>query len=137
MTRIVGVDVPSEKRIDTALTYIYGVGRKNVEKVIRSSGIDPAKRAKHLTGEEIAKINKALEELRIEGDLREIHSKNIKRLKRIGSYRGMRHSLKLPVRGQRTKSNARTKRGKRMTIGALKKEAAAKMEQAKKARDKE
>ena len=132
MTRIIGVDIPSEKRIDIALTYIYGVGRKNVAQVITQTGIDPAKRAHELSGEEIAKITKALEEIKTEGDLREERSKNIKRLKRIGAYRGLRHSQGLPVRGQRTKSNARTKRGKRATVGALKKEAMVKQEQAQK-----
>jgi len=132
MTRIVGVDIPSEKRIDIALTYIYGVGRKNVAQVLAHSGIDPAKRSHQLTGDEIAKIAKALEEIKTEGDLREDLSKNIKRLKRIGSYRGLRHSQGLPARGQRTKSNARTKRGKRATVGALKKESMVKQERAQK-----
>lgn len=132
MTRIVGVDIPSEKRIDIALTYIYGVGRNNVAQIISQTGIDPAKRAHQLTSEEIAKITKALEMIKTEGDLREERSKNIKRLKRIGSYRGLRHTQGLPVRGQRTKSNARTKRGKRATVGALKKEAMVKQEQAQK-----
>jgi len=132
MTRIVGVDIPSEKRIDIALTYIYGVGRKNVAQVITQSGIDPAKRAHQLTSEEIAKITKALEIIKTEGDLKEERSKNIKRLKRIGSYRGLRHTQGLPTRGQRTKSNARTKRGKRATVGALKKESMVKKERAQK-----
>jgi small subunit ribosomal protein S13 len=132
MTRVIGVDIPSEKRIDIALTYIYGVGRSNVAQIISQTGIDPAKRAHQLTSEEIAKIAKALEAIKTEGDLREERSKNIKRLKRIGSYRGLRHSQGLPVRGQRTKSNARTKRGKRATVGALKKEAMVKQEQVQK-----
>jgi len=135
MTRITGVDIPSEKRIDIALTYIYGVGRKNVAQIIAQAGIDPAKRTHQLTSEEIAKITKALEAIKTEGDLREECSKNIKRLKRIGSYRGMRHSLGLPVRGQRTKSNARTKRGKRATVGALKKEVMARGEQTQKEKE--
>jgi small subunit ribosomal protein S13 len=129
MTRIVGVDVPSEKRIDIALTYIFGVGRKNVAQVIEKSGVDPAKRAHELSGDEIAQITKALEEIKTEGDLREERAKNVKRLKRISSYRGLRHSQGLPARGQRTKSNARTKRGKRVTVGAFKKEALVKKEQ--------
>ena len=137
MTRIIGVDVPSEKRIDIALTYLYGVGRSNVAEVLEKAGVEPAKRAHRLTGEEIAKITKALERVKIEGDLREERSKNIKRLKRIGSYRGLRHSQGLPARGQRTKSNARTKRGKRVTIGALKKEALVKLEQAQKIKERE
>lgn len=137
MTRILGVDVPSEKRIDIALTYIYGVGRKNVAKILEQSGIDPAKRAHELSREEIAQIAKVLEIVKTEGDLREERVKNIKRLKRIGSYRGLRHSQGLPARGQRTKSNARTKRGKRATVGAFKKEAMIKTEQAQKTKEKE
>lgn len=137
MTRIIGIDIPSEKRIDIALTYIYGVGRKNVAEIIEKSGVDPAKRAHQLTRDEIAKITKALEHIKTEGDLREERSKNIKRLKRIGSYRGLRHSQGLPVRGQRTKSNARTKRGKRVTVGAFKKEALVKTEQPQKIKEKE
>lgn len=136
MTRITGVDVPSEKRIDIALTYIFGVGRKNVAKVIEKSGIDPAKRAHELSREEIAQITKALEEIKTEGDLREERAKNVKRLKKIGSYRGLRHSQGLPARGQRTKSNARTKRGKRVTVGAFKKEALVKQEQVQKTKEK-
>jgi len=128
MTRIVGVDIPSEKRIDIALTYIYGVGRKSVEEIIKKAMVDPATRVHQLTSEEITRISKALEETKIEGDLREEISKNIKRLKTIGSYRGQRHARGLPVRGQRTRTNARTKRGKRVTIGALKKEISSKFE---------
>jgi small subunit ribosomal protein S13 len=137
MTRIIGVDIPSEKRIDIALTYLYGVGRSSVAEVLEKAGVDPAKRAHQLSGDEIAQITKALEKVKTEGDLREERTKNIKRLKRIGSYRGLRHSQGLPVRGQRTKSNARTKRGKRVTIGALKKEALVKLEQAQKAKERE
>lgn len=137
MTRILGVDVPSEKRVDIALTYIFGVGRKNVAKILEQSGIDPAKRAHQLNGEEIAQITKALEKVKTEGDLREERAKNVKRLKKIGSYRGLRHSQGLPARGQRTKSNARTKRGRRATVGAFKKEAMIKTEQAQKTKEKE
>ncbi len=137
MTRIIGVDIPSEKRIDIALTYIYGVGRSNVEEILKKAKVDPTKRAHQLTREEIAKLTKALESVKTEGDLREERVKNIKRLKRIGSYRGLRHSQNLPVRGQRTRSNARTKRGKRVTVGAFKKEALTKVEQAKKAKERE
>ena len=133
MTRIVGVDIPSEKRIDIALTYIYGVGRKSVEEIIKKAMVDPATRVHQLTSEEITRISKALEETKIEGDLREEISKNIKRLKTIGSYRGQRHARGLPARGQRTRTNARTKRGKRVTIGALKKEVVSKFERPEKA----
>lgn len=125
--RIAGVNIPDEKRIDIALTYLYGIGRKNVLGVLEKAKIDLAKRTKDLTEEEVGRIQKALDEYKVEGDLRAELSANIKRLKEIGSYRGTRHSRNLPVRGQRTRSNARTKRGKRVTIGAIKKEVAAKM----------
>lgn len=136
MTRIVGVDIPSEKRVDIALTYIFGVGRSNVEEILEKAKVDPAKRAHQLSREEIARLTKALEIVKTEGDLREERSKNLKRLKRIGSYRGLRHSQNLPARGQRTRSNARTKRGKRATVGAFKKEALTKQEQAGKVKEK-
>lgn len=125
--RISGVTLQDAKRVDIALTYIYGIGRGNVSVVLKSAAIDGAKRVKTLTEEEQKRIQKALETYKIEGDLRAEITGNIKRLKEIGSYRGVRHTRGLPVRGQRTRSNARTKRGKRMTIGAIKKEAAAKL----------
>lgn len=126
--RVVGVNVPDEKRVDIALTYIYGLGRSNVLPVLEKAKIDPKKRAKDLTEEELGRIQKVLETYKIEGDLRADVANDIKRLKEVGSYRGTRHSKSLPVRGQRTRSNARTKRGKRVTIGAIKKEVAAKIE---------
>jgi small subunit ribosomal protein S13 len=129
MVRIAGVEIPAEKRTEIALTYIYGIGRQNVLKIIEKAQIDPNKRAKDLSDQEISRLQKAIETMPIEGALRKIVSENIKRLKQIGSYRGIRHSMRLPVRGQRTRSNARTKRGKRVTIGALKKEDLAKKEQ--------
>ena len=123
MARIAGVDLPTEKRLDIALTYLYGVGRKNVVKVLKEAQMDGARRVKTLTDEEVNKIAKILEKgYAVEGDLRKEVSDNIKRLIEIRSYRGSRHVKKLPVRGQRTRSNARTKRGKRMTIGAMKKD---------------
>lgn len=126
--RISGVNIPEEKRVDIALTYLYGVGRGNVDEILKKASVDSAKRVKTLSEEEQKQIQKALEVIKVEGDLRaEVHG-NIKRLKEVGSYRGTRHSKNLPVRGQRTRSNARTKRGKRVTIGAIKKEVAAKME---------
>ncbi len=126
--RISGVNIPEEKRVDIALTYLYGVGRGNVDEILKKASVDGAKRVKTLSEEEQKQIQKALEIIKVEGDLRaEVHG-NIKRLKEVGSYRGTRHSKNLPARGQRTRSNARTKRGKRMTIGAIKKEVAAKME---------
>jgi small subunit ribosomal protein S13 len=130
--RIVGVTIPDEKRVDIALSYIYGIGRKNVIPVLKESDIDANKRAKTLTEDEIKRLTKVLEKYKIEGDLKAEIAANVRRLRDIGSYRGMRHAHGLPVRGQRTRSNARTKRGKRMTIGAIKKEVMAKMEAAQK-----
>ena len=131
MPRISGVDIPEQKRTDIALTYIYGLGRKNVVKVLQVAKVEAAKRAKDLTEEEISRIQKAIDSgFKVGGDLRKEVQENIKRLKQIGSYRGRRHFLSLPVRGQRTRTNARTKRGKRVTIGALKKEELAKRQSA-------
>lgn len=128
--RIVGINIPDEKRVDISLTYIYGIGRANVNGVLVAAKIDPAKRVKDLTEDEFGRIQKALDSIKVEGDLRADVNGNIKRLREIGSYRGLRHARGLPARGQRTRSNARTKRGKRVTIGAIKKEVAAKMEAA-------
>jgi small subunit ribosomal protein S13 len=125
--RISGINLPDEKRTDIGLSYLFGVGRKNVVEILKKAQIDGAKRLKTLTEEEQRKLQKVLEEYKTEGDLRVEIQGNIKRLREIGAYRGVRHTRNLPVRGQRTKSNARTKRGKRMTIGAIKKEAAVKM----------
>ena len=125
--RISGVYLPDEKRTDICLSYLFGVGRKNVVEILKKAEIYGAKRLKTLTEEEQKKLQKVLEEYKTEGDLRVEIQGNIKRLREIGAYRGVRHSKNLPVRGQRTKSNARTKRGKRVTIGAIKKEMAVKM----------
>jgi len=125
--RIAGINIPEEKRIDIALSYLYGIGRSNVVDVLKKANVDASKRVKVLSEDEQKRIQKILETYKIEGDLRAEISTGIKRLKEIGSYRGLRHSKGLPVRGQRTRSNARTKRGKRVTIGAIKKEVAAKM----------
>ena len=126
--RIAGFNIQDTKRIDIGLTYIYGIGRNNVVDVLKKAQVDGAKRATELSEDEKLKIQKALEEFKLEGDLRAEINADIKRLKEISAYRGLRHSRNLPVRGQRTRSNARTKRGKRMTIGAIKKEVAAKTE---------
>ncbi len=127
MPRIAGVDLNNEKRIDIALTRLVGVGRSNVKGLLKIADVDVAKRVKDLTEDEINRVQKAIDTVKVEGDLRaEIHG-NIAALKQIGSYRGLRHARNLPVRGQRTKSNARTKRGKRLTIGAIKKEMAEKL----------
>lgn len=132
MTRIAGVDIPNEKRLDIGLTYLFGIGRSNVGVLLKEIQMDPARRVKTLTDEEINKIAKAIDKgYPVEGHLRQEVSANIKRLKEIGSYRGMRHNRNLPSRGQRTKSNARTKRGKRATVGALKKDDRAKQTDAK------
>jgi small subunit ribosomal protein S13 len=132
--RIVGVTIPDEKRVDIALSYIYGIGRKNVVDVLKKADVVADKRAKTLTEDEIKRLTKVLEAYKVEGDLKADIASNIRRLRDIGSYRGMRHAHGLPVRGQRTRSNARTKRGKRVTIGAIKKEVMAKQEQAQKAK---
>lgn len=125
--RISGMNLPDEKRVDIGLTYLYGVGRKNAVDILKKAEIDRATRIKTLSEEEQKRLQKVLETYRLEGDLRVEIQGNIKRLKEIGAYRGTRHSKNLPARGQRTKSNARTKRGKRLTIGAIKKEVATKM----------
>jgi len=124
--RIAGYNLQDTKRVDIALTYIYGIGRRNVVDILKKAEVDSAKRVKSLSEDEQKKIQKVLEGYKLEGDLRAEISSNIKRLKEIASYRGSRHSKNLPVRGQRTRSNARTKRGKRVTIGAIKKEEAVK-----------
>jgi small subunit ribosomal protein S13 len=132
MPRLSGVDIPNEKRIDMSLTYLYGIGRTNVYLLLEQAKIEPARRANTLTAEEVSRLQKIIDNMKVEGDLRKEVSQNISRLKEIGSFRGSRHTKGLPVRGQRTRSNARTKRGKRVTIGALKKEVLAKVESAKK-----
>ncbi len=125
--RISGINLPDEKRVDIGLSYLYGVGRSNAYDILKKAEIKPETRIKALSDEEQKRLQKVLESYKLEGDLRVEIQGNIKRLKEIGAYRGVRHSKNLPVRGQRTKSNARTKRGKRVTIGAIKKEVAAKM----------
>lgn len=124
--RIAGYNLLDTKRVDIALTYIYGIGRKNVVDILKKAEVESGKRVTALSEDEQKRIQKVLEGYKLEGDLRaEVHA-DIKRLKEIGSYRGTRHSRNLPVHGQRTRSNARTKRGKRVTIGAIKKEEAVK-----------
>lgn len=127
MARIAGVDLPENKRVDIGLTYIFGIGRSNVKTVIKDAHVDGAKKVLDLTEEEINKLQKVIEKFKVEGDLRQEIEQNIKRLEEIGSYRGSRHRKGLPVRGQRTRSNARTKRGKRKTVGTVRKEAVEKM----------
>jgi small subunit ribosomal protein S13 len=137
MPRIAGIDIPEKKKVEFSLAYIYGIGRTNVVEILEKAKVDRNKRTNDLTAEELARLQKVVDELKVEGDLRKEVQQNIGRLKEIGSYRGMRHSKGLPSRGQRTRTNARTKRGKRMTIGALKKEVLAKTETAKTEKAKE
>ncbi len=121
MPRIAGVDIPEEKRIEVALTYIVGIGRSNVQKILAGAKVKPDIRARELTTEEVARLQKAIDTHPTEGEIRKMVRENVQRLKRAGAYRGLRHSQGLPVRGQRTRTNARTKRGKRKTVGAMKK----------------
>ncbi len=119
MARVAGVDLPKQKRLDVALRYIYGIGPILSNAIIAELNLDPAKRVKDLTESEVNQINNLItKEYKVEGDLRREIQANIKRLIDIGSYRGARHKRNLPVRGQRTKTNARTRRGKRKTVGA-------------------
>lgn len=122
MARIAGVDLPRTKRIEVGLTYIYGIGPTRAEKVLEASGVNPDTRVKDLTEDEVRKISSVIEEQgRVEGDLRREVSMNIKRLIEIGCYRGLRHRRNLPVRGQRTITNARTRKGPRKGVIAKKK----------------
>jgi small subunit ribosomal protein S13 len=121
MARIAGVDLPREKRIEIGLTYIFGVGRANANKILAETGINPDIRVKDLSEEDVAKLRKALEGFQVEGDLRRTVALNIKRLTEIGCYRGIRHRRGLPCRGQRTKTNARTRKGPKKTIANKKK----------------
>lgn len=125
--RVAGVNIPEQKRVDRALAYIYGIGPNNVMGILEKAKIDPARRLKDLSEEEVIQITKVIDTIKTEGDLRAEIVSNIKRLKEIGAYRGIRHARNLPSRGQRTRSNARTKRGKRVTIGAIRKDVAEKM----------
>ena len=128
MPRIKGVDIPNEKRIEIALTYIQGIGLTTSEEILEKVKVDPDKRAKDLSDSEIADLNSAISSMGIpiEGELRRIVTSNIRRLKEIKSYRGLRHHLGLPVRGQRTRTNARTRKGKKKTVGGQKKKLAKK-----------
>ena len=122
MARISGVDLPREKRVEIGLTYIYGIGLTTSKKLLAETGINPDTRVKDLTEDQIIKIRDYIENnLRVEGDLRRDVMLDIKRLMEIGCYRGVRHRKGLPVRGQRTKQNARTRKGKKRTVGRVKK----------------
>jgi len=121
MPRVLGVDIPKEKRIEVSLTYLFGVGRTTSRRILAATGTDPNKRAKDLTDEEIARLTQAIQSTaKVEGDLRREISANIKRLIDIGSYRGFRHKKGLPVRGQRTRTNARSRKGPRPRVGVHK-----------------
>jgi small subunit ribosomal protein S13 len=122
MARIAGVNVPLNKRVEVGLTYIYGIGRSTSNKLLSDAGIHPDTYVRDLTEDEVTKLRDAVENLTVEGDLRRERSQNIKRLMEIGCYRGMRHRRGLPVRGQNTKTNARTRKGpKRMSVAGKKK----------------
>ena len=122
MARIAGVDLPREKRVEIGLTYIYGIGRTSSNKILEEAGINPDIRVKDLTDEQVNSIRKIIDEkYKIEGDLRREVALNIKRLTEIGCYRGLRHRRGLPVRGQRTKTNARTRKGPRKLVSKSKK----------------
>lgn len=127
MARLVGINIPDNKRVEVALTYIYGIGLNTSHKILDKMQINPDIRVKDLASADLEKIRSEIEShLIVEGDLRTQINSNIKRLRDIGCYRGIRHTKKLPVRGQRTKTNARTKRGRRMTVGSGRKPAAQK-----------
>ncbi len=122
MARISGVDLPREKRVEIGLTYIYGIGRVSSNRILEAAGVDPNTRVKDLTNEEVQKISAVIDETQlVEGDLRREIAMNIKRLQEIGCYRGIRHRKGLPVRGQKTKTNARTRKGPKRTVANKKK----------------
>lgn len=122
MARIAGVDLPRDKRVEIGLTYIYGIGLTRSKEILQTTGVDPDTRVKELSDADVAALREAVEEnYQVEGDLRRLEALNIKRLMDIGTYRGRRHRLGLPVRGQRTRTNARTRRGGRRTVAGKKK----------------
>jgi len=122
MARIAGINIPLNKRAEIGLTYIYGVGRPTANEILQTTGIEADRKVRDLTEDEVAKLREAIDDLTVEGDLRRERSQNIKRLMEIGCYRGLRHRRGLPVRGQNTKTNARTRKGpKRMQVAGKKK----------------
>ena len=121
MARISGIDLPREKRIEIGLTYIFGIGLPTAQKLIKQTGVNPNVRVKDLSTEDEQKLREAIEAMKVEGDLRREIASNIKRLTDIGCYRGLRHRRGLPVRGQRTKTNARTRKGPKRTVAGKKK----------------
>jgi len=122
VARIAGINIPLNKRAEIGLTYIYGVGRPTANEILKKTGIEPDRKVRDLTEDEVSKLRDAIDDLTVEGDLRRERSQNVKRLMEIGCYRGMRHRRGLPVRGQNTKTNARTRKGpKRMQVAGKKK----------------
>jgi small subunit ribosomal protein S13 len=122
MARIAGVDLPKDKRVEIALTYVFGIGKPTSQKILTQTGVNPDTRVKNLTEEEINRLREVIEKnLKVEGDLRREIALNIKRLIEIGCYRGLRHRRGMPVRGQRTKTNARTRKGPKKTVGVRRK----------------
>jgi small subunit ribosomal protein S13 len=122
VARIAGINIPLNKRAEIGLTYIYGVGRSTANEVLRKTDIEPDRKVRDLTEDEVSRLREAIDDLTVEGDLRRERSQNIKRLMEIGCYRGLRHRRGLPVRGQNTKTNARTRKGpKRMQVAGKKK----------------
>lgn len=123
MARIAGVDIPTNKRIEISLTYIYGIGRTRANKILKEAGINPDTRAKDLSEQEVNRLNAIISNsYKVEGDLRREVQQNVRRLIEIKCYRGLRHRMGLPVRGQRTRTNSRTRKGPRKTVGTRKKE---------------
>jgi small subunit ribosomal protein S13 len=122
VARIAGVNVPTNKRVEVGLTYVHGIGQSTASKIVKDTGVDPDTYVKDLTDDEVVKLREAVESREVEGDLRRERSQNIKRLSEVGSYRGLRHRRGLPVHGQRTKTNARTRKGpKKMSIAGRRK----------------
>ena len=121
MARIAGVNLPTQKRLEIGLTYIYGIGQSTSQKIIKTLELDPEQKVRDLTDEEVTKLRNYIDDLEVEGDLRRDRGQAIKRLQEIGAYRGVRHRRGLPVNGQRTKTNARTRKGPKKTVGRGKK----------------
>jgi small subunit ribosomal protein S13 len=122
LARIAGVNIPTDKRVEIGLTYVFGLGRSTASKILGQIGVNPDTKVKDLTEDEVVKVREAVESLNVEGDLRRERSQDVKRLQEIGSYRGLRHRRGLPVRGQRTKTNARGRKGpRRMSVAAKRK----------------
>jgi small subunit ribosomal protein S13 len=127
MARIAGVNIPTNKRAEVGLTYVFGIGRSSALRILAAAGVDPDTQVKDLTEDEVVKLREAVESHNVEGDLRRERSQNVKRLMEIGAYRGLRHRRGLPVRGQRTKTNARGRKGpRRMSVAARRKAPTAK-----------